>query len=437
VSLGIAAACLVALAFARAGPLRSAALVAGLVACAGAALLAIAGERRGRFARVAERRLRESQGIARIGSWEHDVARGTFAWSGEMFRIFGRDPQRPVPPLEERLAQVHPQDRDRVAAVIQDALRLGRIEPFEYRITHGDGETRVIHVEGQVLERDAQGRPRRVAGTCQDVTERRRIEDDARRLETRLLELRRLEAIGTLAGGIAHDFNNILMAILGNTQLALAKIPPHTPGRENLDPVLQSSLRAKALVAQVLDFSRAEPVRLERVDVAGVVRDAVQYLRPRLPADVQLVAAIPADPVHALADAARLHQVVVTLGTNALDAMRPAGGELEISVIPLEPDATLRAQHPGLAPGRCVQIVVADTGHGIPDDVRERIFDPFFTTRPVGEGVGMGLAAAWGIVADHGGAIEVDSAAGRGSRFRVLLPCGAAPSQPVGSAEAA
>ncbi|MFN8177558.1 MAG: ATP-binding protein [bacterium] len=404
---------------------RLVALGAGLGAAAAAALLLRASVLRVQQLEEAERRLRESQRIARIGSWEHDVQRGTFTWSEEMFRIFGRDPSLPVPPLEERLAQVDSAaDRDRVDGIIREVLATGRLDPFEYRIVLPTGDRRTIHVEGMVRERDPSGRPTRIAGTCQDVTERRLIEDAARRMEVRILELRRMEALGTLAGGIAHDFNNILMAILGNAQLAVAKIPPGTPGRENLQPVLTSGQRAKELVAQILDFSRVDPVRREPVDVGAIVQEAAEFLRPVLPAGVRLKLDVPPEPIRAVASGTQIYQVLVNLGTNAVHSMKERGGEVRLGLRAVHVEGEDVRRHPQLEKGPHAEITVSDDGHGIAAPVRARIFDPFFTTKEVGQGTGMGLAVVWGIIASHGGAIDVDSEPDRGSTFRVLLPIG-------------
>jgi len=238
----------------------------------------------------------------------------------------------------------------------------------------------------------------------------------------RLFQSQKLEALGTLSGGIAHDFNNMLHAIIGNAQLALADSAPNSPMRSNLEDVLSAANRARELTKQILTFSlRSRPQR-EAIEVHAVVREVVTLMRASLPATIEIRQRIENEGDVVLADSIQLYQVLVNLCTNAGQAMRERGGVLEISVdivlIPGRDDPKV----PELDSGFYVRTSVRDTGHGIPSDIIGRIFEPFFSAAATGQGTGMGLAVAHGIIEAHHGAITVESHPGEGALFRVYLP---------------
>ena len=242
---------------------------------------------------------------------------------------------------------------------------------------------------------------------------RREMEARLTESERRLAHARKMEAVGVLAGGLAHDFNNILSAIIGYSEMALDKLPEADPVRRMVDRVHTAGMRARNLVELLLAFGR--PGRGEprgRADLGEVVAEALQLVLPSLAAGVVL-RADPEPGSHLVAaDPTRLHQVVMNLLTNAVEAVR-GGGQVEVA-LGREPD-------PGGGPD-WISLTVADTGPGIEPEVLERIFDPFFTTKRPGQGTGMGLAVVHGVVRGLGGAVDVDSAPGRGSRFTVRLP---------------
>jgi signal transduction histidine kinase len=245
-----------------------------------------------------------------------------------------------------------------------------------------------------------------------DMTDLKAAEEQRHRLESQLQHSQKLEALGTLAGGVAHDLNNVLVPIMALTKLTAARLPEGSPERRNLERVEAASHRAKALVQQVLAFSRNEQAARQEIDLSALLREALGMLRASVPARIRIVEAI--EPVPAIhGDASQLHRVIVNLLTNAAQAIGDASGKIALA---LRPDA---------APGEeraDVLLEVADDGCGMEEAVRSRIFDPFFTTKPVGEGTGLGLSVVHGIVAAHGGTIEVLSRVGEGSRFRVRLP---------------
>lgn len=253
-----------------------------------------------------------------------------------------------------------------------------------------------------------------------DITERTRVEEEKRKLEKKLQQVLKMEAIGTLAGGIAHDFNNILAAIIGYTEMVSDDVPENSITMKNLQQVLQGAARAKDLVKQILTFSREDEGDRKPVLLENIVNESLKLLRASLPTtiDIRLNINSPLHPI--LANQTQIHQVMMNLCTNAAYAMRENGGVLEITLkeIDLDPDSIGQKN---LEPGRYQQLSVSDTSTGIPPGIINRIFEPYFTTKKPGEGSGMGLAVVYGIVRNHGGEITVYSEPGKGTTFHIFL----------------
>ena len=241
------------------------------------------------------------------------------------------------------------------------------------------------------------------------------------------LQSHKMEALGTLAGGFAHDFNNYLLAIIGYAELARSELPSDAAAREHLDEVLATSERAKELVGKILKFGRKSDSKLSRLDSAAVVTEGVELLRAVLPANVQLVEEIDllAGEIHANAN--QLHQVLLNLGSNAVDAMRTTGGDLRISLVRVEVDASLAADVQLARPGTCVRLTISDDGAGMDEATMSRAFDPFFTTKDFGGGAGLGLSVVHGIMGAHGAGVSVESTPGEGTTFQIYLPVIEAP----------
>jgi len=249
------------------------------------------------------------------------------------------------------------------------------------------------------------------------VREREREREAREALEQELAHARRLEAIGRLAGGVAHDLNNLLSPILGNAALALERVPAGEL-RVDLEDIRDAALRARELTQQLLAFGRKQMFTLEPIDPTEAVEGVVPMIRLLVGGEVELRTELARDLPAIRADRAHLGAALLNLAANARDAM-PSGGVLRVATALDEVDGE-RARRLGLAPGRHVSIFVSDTGAGIDEATRARLFEPFFTTKPAGNG--LGLASAHGTVRQLGGAIEVESAPGRGSTFRVVLP---------------
>jgi two-component system cell cycle sensor histidine kinase/response regulator CckA len=305
------------------------------------------------------------------------------------------------------------------------AFLAGGIGPYLGTVHEVDGRRRdgtVFPLEVAVeelpdswsLHERRRSRRRFFIASVRDITERRE-------LAGQLQQSQKMQAIGTLAGGIAHDFNNILSVILGYTGLVLDEPGLDGEARENLETVLQAGRRARDLVDQILTFSRrSERVKLP-VALRPTVEEVLKLMRSTLPATVDIRTEFAIDGNRVLADSSQIHQVMMNLCTNAGQAMAGAGGTLTVGLRSMPLD-DLAAQRLGVAPGRYLSLSVRDTGKGMDQATLERVFEPFFTTKERGEGTGLGLSVVHGIVADHGGAIAVDSSPGVGSLFEVYLP---------------
>jgi PAS domain S-box-containing protein len=255
-----------------------------------------------------------------------------------------------------------------------------------------------------------------------DISDRKEAEAGRREYEAQMRHMQKMESVGTLAGGIAHDFNNILGAILGNVQLAREEVGPGHPAQGSLEEIERASMRARNLVRQILTFSRHEPQQSVVQPLVPIIEETRKLLRATLPAGVDLDVRLDNAPLNVQADATQLQQVLMNLCTNAWHALKASGGRIRVGVRGVAVDAP-RAAKVGLpAAGVYAHVWVRDNGCGMDAATRERIFEPFFTTKPVGQGTGLGLSVVHGIVRAHGGAIEVESAPGRGSCFHLYFP---------------
>lgn len=255
-----------------------------------------------------------------------------------------------------------------------------------------------------------------------DITEETRSRRRLQLQEEQLRQRQKLEAIGTLAGGVAHDFNNLLTAILGHSELVRRSLPPdHAAGR-SMEQVIAASCRARDLVKQILTFSRRSEARREILDPRPALNETVALLRTIARGNVDFEVVMAPDLRPVIADSSQLHQVLMNIGTNAVQAMRGLPGRLvfRAEACDLGPDAT--GPLGGLKPGRYVRIGIQDTGPGMSPEIQQRAFEPFFTTKAPGEGTGLGLAVVHGIMQQHGGAVLLQSEPGRGCLFQLYFP---------------
>ena len=364
-----------------------------------------------------ETRLDRAQAIAGIGSWELDIATGRYIWSKELYRIRGFSPDAFDPDIASVVRSVDPHDYKYAQRWLAD-LQAGKIrDTIEVRIIRPDGEVRLLCVEGRAVV-DPDGVIRRLAGTMQDVTERRLIEQQ-------LVQAQKMEAIGNLTGGMAHDFNNVLGVIIGNLDLLRRVITDNPTGEELCDEARDGALRCAELIRRLLAFARRQPLRPERTDINALVGGIGKLLGRTLGEDIELTVRLDPTIWLAMADPAQLEAALTNLATNARDAMK-RGGRLLITTSNTRLDADYAEHHPEVVPNEYVLIEVTDTGTGIDPTVVGRIFEPFFTTKEPGKGTGLGLSMVFGFVKQSGGHLAVYSEPGLGSTFRIYLPRGEA-----------
>jgi two-component system cell cycle sensor histidine kinase/response regulator CckA len=270
----------------------------------------------------------------------------------------------------------------------------------------------------------------RVVWVARDVTARSRAELALRESEDQLRQAQKMEAVGQLAGGIAHDFNNLLMAIMSNAELAALELPNVSPAAGHIDEIKSASRRARSLTQQLLAFSRKQMLQPRVIDINDVVREAEQILRRVIGETISMHVGLDGSLGRVRADQGQLSQVLMNLAVNARDAM-PQGGRLSVLTTNRDLAAKDVRAYRGLREGRYVALEVRDTGVGMDEETKTRIFEPFFTTKPPGQGTGLGLSTAYGIVKQSGGYIAVESAPGSGTSFTVLLPRVFEPAEPT------
>ncbi len=352
---------------------------------------------------------------ARLGDWQLDLQTGLAARSLLHDEIFGYSEEQPEWNFEIFMKHVHPDDRARIAQAFKEGLDEQRKWDFECRILWPDQSIHWIWACGGHYK-DETGKSTHVMGTVAEITERKRA-DELR------LRSQKLEGLGTLAGGIAHDFNNILLAITGNTKLAIADLPPDHPVQQSLTEIAKAGSRATDLVRRILTFSRPGEQKREVCALQPIVEEALKLVRATLPASIEFRTVFAPNLPGVLADSTQIHQIIVNLATNAAHAI----GSKNDGIIGIQLDfARLAAEDVSpardLRAGSYVRLCVNDNGCGMDRATVDRIFDPFFTTKGPGEGTGLGLSVVHGIMKNHDGDVAVYSEPRRGTTFRLFFP---------------
>jgi PAS domain S-box-containing protein len=289
--------------------------------------------------------------------------------------------------------------------------------------SRGDGDPAWLELN-KVPLRDRKGQVVGTLSTAEDVT-------DKERLEARLRQSQKMEAVGTLAGGLAHDFNNILTTIINSTEMALLDLHENSQAAADLRRVLAASRRGAGIVRQILTFSRPSQENFREVDTALPIMEATGLVAATLPGNIRLETDIQVVSAVCRADPNQVHQVVMNLCANAYQALRGMGGRGGVIRVVLR-KTKLSAEEGlplDLPAGPSLCLTVADDGPGIAPQIIDNIFDPFFTTRKDDGGTGLGLAVVQGIVRNHNGRVSVSSAPGKGASFCVYLPCAQAGGQ--------
>ncbi len=287
-----------------------------------------------------------------------------------------------------------------------------RVTGLESAWERKGGATLFVRENARVV-RDQDGTVLYYEGTVEDITERKEMEERLRRQE-------RLAAIGQMAGGIAHDFRNFLTSIILYAQLPLRKSDAPADVETSLETIVSEARQAANLVQQILDFSRRSTMKTELIDLYQFTREVTYILQETIPEIIDITLQGTSDCCPVKADPTRIQQVLMNLTLNARDAM-PEGGDLLIALARVEIEVG-EEPLPGMGPGLWARLTVSDTGTGLSDEAQEHLFEPFFTTKEPGKGTGLGLAQVYGIIKQHQGYIDVQTAAGEGTAFRIYLP---------------
>ncbi len=371
--------------------------------------------------RRSRERLLDSQEIALLGSWEFDLVKRKMEWTDEVYRIIGAEPKSFAASYQAFLQIVHPEDRDDLDRAYGSAVTGSGTHDFVHRIVRlSDGEIRWCH-ERCKYERDTAGRPIRLMGTVQDITDRKRSEEERSALQYQLYQSQKLDALGRLAGGVAHDFNNLLAVILGHLEMAGEELADRPEIRDWVLAAARAARRGASLTKMMLAYARAQPLQTEVIVPSAIALEMAGMLERLLGGTIAVKVTTAPEQWHCEADPGLLQNALLNLAVNARDAM-PKAGTLIVDVANVRLDASDAARIAGAGPGDYVAVSVKDTGSGMPPDVAAWAFEPFFTTKGVGKGTGLGLSMVDGFARQLGGFVTLVSEMGCGTTVSIYLP---------------
>ncbi len=315
---------------------------------------------------------------------------------------------------------------DVFSALDREATATRTVQKCETEVLHPDGNRRTtMEIKFPIL--GSRGAPDGIGGITIDVTDRKQADEERAELQQQLYHAQKMEALGRLAGGVAHDFNNLLLPIILITEVLLGDAEPQSAEARHLGNVVEAARRARKLVNQILAYSRPEADEKQWLDLARVTSDAIDLLSSTIPSFIKVSRVIDTGVPAVFADPNQIHQMVMNLGMNGVQAIGMKDGELKISLGSTVVETGRVVAHGRLNKGLYVVLTFADSGCGMDEATRDRIFEPFFTTRVGAEGSGLGLAVVHRIVTDHGGAITVTSSPGEGAVFKTYFPAGDGP----------
>lgn len=351
---------------------------------------------------------------AHLGIWDWNIQNNAMIWDDRMLQLYGMNRDQFTGSVDAWMDNVHPEDRDRIMAEYQAALKEEADFNTEFRVVLSDGTEKHIKADGTVI-RDAAGTAQRMIGVNRDITE-------TKKLTQQLIHAQKMEAIGQIAGGVAHDFNNILTVIMGNCTLIRMSFK-NIPNLDSyVDQILSSAERATYLTRGLLTFCRKEATQKSHRDLNEIVNNIYKFLVRIIGEDIEFTLACHHSPLKVNVDQNQIEQILMNLATNARDAMQK-GGSLRITTEPCMLDTAFVEAHGGNGPpGLYAVMSVSDTGCGMAAEACKRIFEAFYTTKETGKGTGLGMAIVSGIVSQHDGIITVTSTPGEGTTFAVYLP---------------
>ena len=355
---------------------------------------------------------------------------GTFDWRLDTRQFFldrkapeslGFPPERFDPLEGNGYELLEPEDAVAVRQQLVRLLKCPDRETYEVevRLRAQDGHFRWFNFRGRVVQHDLAGRAERVAGTYQDITQRKQSELRLAELQQRVEQAEKLKTLGVLAGGVAHDFNNLLTAFVGNIELARLEIDETSGAQELLDEARRAALNASELCNQLLAYAGRARCRVEQFDLNSLVREMTHLLQVSVGKEHEFLVDLNDQLPQVRADKGQIRQVILNLMTNAAESMEEQTGTITLKTDTVDA-AQLKSIHPDLKAGEYVRLTVRDEGCGMSTEVLTKMFDPFFTTKFTGRG--LGLASVLGIARGHEGKIFAESEIGEGTEVHLLLP---------------
>ncbi len=382
----------------------------------------ITSEKKAQYAlRQSESLLRQAQHLAHIGHWELDLKTDHLTWSDEIFRIFEIDYCKFGASYETFLNATHPEDREMVNRAYTESVQSRTPYIIEHRLQFPDDRIKYVQERCETFY-DDDGTPLRSLGTVQDITGNKLIEDENKRLQAQFVQAQKMESVGRLAGGVAHDFNNMLCVIMGHLDLAFIDMNDNSPIHTTLTEIKNAAQRSAALTRQLLGFARQQPIVPIILNMNYTIDNMLKLLRRLIGDNIELKWIPGADLGRIKIDPAQVDQILANLCVNARDAISEVG-TITIETQNIFFDESYCEEHPGFQAGTYVMLAVSDNGIGMEKITMARLFEPFYTTKKMGEGTGLGLATIYGIVKQNNGFINVYSEPGKGSTFRIYMPC--------------
>ncbi len=360
---------------------------------------------------------------ATAGYWDVDCNSGIGYYSPSYKQMFGYATDELDDKADTWQTLIHPEDH----LLVQQTLHKPRIAEgkqsfsLECRFRHKNGHWVWVICAGKVLERDHNGAPSRAVGCHFDISSRKQAEEEREQIREHLANMQKLESLGKLAGGVAHDSNNLLQLIMGHAEIALEKTSESHAAHPHLKAIQEASQRSAKLVRQLLAFARKQTIQPVRLNLNQVITESLPILKQLVGKDVELDWQADESIGDVLADPTQIDQILSNLCTNAKEAIR-GSGLISIRTHNTYLDKSPLPQVKNFLPGNYVELIVADSGEGIPKEISGRIFDPFFTTKPLGDGHGLGLSTVYGIIKQNSGLIHLKKSIYGGAAFHIYLP---------------
>ena len=363
-----------------------------------------------------------------FGLWDWQVKSDKLTVNEQLASTLGYNSVSFVNSMQEFKKMIHDDDIENFAEDLQSLIKGAvLLQKAEYRIRTREDNWKCFFFTGKVVEWDELNRPLRIIGTNLDISESKNAEKENKKLKEQMIQVQKMEAIGTLAGGIAHDFNNLLTVINGHAEIAAMRLDEEVPAYKDVIAIHSAGERAAKLTRQLLAFSRKEKITLQVLNINTIISDMDKLLRRLIGEDI-LITSILGDGIPPITgDSGQLEQILINLVVNARDALNSHQDNLAEKKIIIETQRVkLENVHLSgynyVPPGEYLLLTVSDNGIGMDADTREKIFEPFFTTKSEGKGTGLGLATVYGIVKQNQGFINIDSEIDKGTTFKIFWP---------------